>query len=74
MNKYNKALHYSILFYEAQRTGYLPANNRIPWRGNSVVKDGCAIEKDLTKGWFDGKNGHEKLYQMRSYLWSILHN
>jgi endoglucanase len=30
-------LHASLLFYEAQRVGKLPANNRIPWRVSSLL-------------------------------------
>nr|CAB3262886.1 uncharacterized protein LOC100184662 [Phallusia mammillata] len=51
---YNEVLHKSILFYEAQRAGPLPPNyNRIPWRGDSTLKDGCSIGADLSGGWFD---------------------
>jgi endoglucanase len=28
---YAQLLNYSMLFYEAQRSGKLPENNRIPW-------------------------------------------
>lgn len=45
----------SILFYEAQRSGKLPANNRIPWRGDSALSDGSDVGVDLTGGWYDGK-------------------
>ena len=45
--------HKSILFYEAQRSGELPQNNRIPWRVDSFLLDGCSIGLDLTRGWFD---------------------
>jgi hypothetical protein len=34
---YAKALQLTTLFYEAQRSGKLPANNRIPWRGDSAM-------------------------------------
>nr|XP_039260058.1 uncharacterized protein LOC120336441 [Styela clava] len=50
---YNELLHKSILFYEAQRSGELPDRNRIPWRGDSALKDGCDIGVDLTGGWYD---------------------
>ncbi|CAK8685272.1 unnamed protein product [Clavelina lepadiformis] len=51
---FNELLHKSILFYEAQRSGSLPNNyNRITWRGNSMLKDGCSIAVDLSGGWFD---------------------
>ena len=55
--KYNYAevLQKSILFYEAQRSGKLPANNRIPWRGDSALRDHGAEGQDLTGGWYDGE-------------------
>lgn len=52
---YNQVLELSILFYEAQRSGKLPANNRIPWRGDSALNDGSDVGVDLTGGWYDGK-------------------
>jgi endoglucanase len=39
---YAKALTKSILFFEAQRSGYLPENQRITWRDNSGLQDGKA--------------------------------
>jgi len=50
---YKKALHASILFYEAQRSGKLPSNNRIPWRKSSTENDGKHLGVDLTGGYFD---------------------
>nr|KAG5707392.1 hypothetical protein BaRGS_005359 [Batillaria attramentaria] len=44
---YADALKKSILFYDAQRAGKLPANNPIPWRGDSFLDD-CVVG-----GWFD---------------------
>lgn len=44
----------SLLFYEAQRTGVLPATNRIPWRGNSFVTDQGVNGENLSGGYFDG--------------------
>lgn len=37
---YKDALTKSILFLEAQRSGKLPPNNRVPWRGDSGLDDG----------------------------------
>lgn len=48
-------MYLSLLFYEAQRSGKLPSNNRIPWRGDSALKDGSDVSKDLTGGWYDGE-------------------
>ncbi|CAG8749649.1 12915_t:CDS:2, partial [Dentiscutata erythropus] len=39
-NDYSKLLAYSLYFYEAQRSGYLPPNNRVSWRHNSALEDG----------------------------------
>ena len=49
---YNLALQKSILFYEAQRSGKLPATNRVPWRGDSFLNDADGV--DLSGGYFDG--------------------
>nr|ABD24274.1 endo-beta-1,4-glucanase [Ampullaria crossean] len=50
---YDDLLYKSILFYEAQRSGKLPANNRIPWRGDSALNDHGNAGEDLTGGWYD---------------------
>ncbi|XID92815.1 DUF4466 family protein [Paenibacillaceae bacterium WGS1546] len=50
---YAEALQKSIYFYEAQRSGPLPANNRVEWRGDSGMTDGADVGKDLTGGWYD---------------------
>ncbi|GFR70502.1 endoglucanase [Elysia marginata] len=44
---YASALAKSILFYDAQRSGKLPPNNPVPWRGDSAVDD-C-----VPGGWYD---------------------
>lgn len=41
-HNYGEALSKSFLFYEAQRSGYLPRNQRVQWRGNSGLNDGKA--------------------------------
>ena len=51
---YSEVLHKSILFYEAQRSGELPSNNRITWRGDSAMGDKGDNGEDLTGGWYDG--------------------
>lgn len=37
---YKEALTKSLIFLEAQRSGKLPPNNRVPWRGDSALDDG----------------------------------
>ena len=53
---YNELLAKSIYFYEIQRSGLLPSKfKRVKWRGDSMLKDGCSVDVDLSRGWFDGK-------------------
>lgn len=51
---YGEVISRSLLFYEAQRTGVLPAGNRIPWRGSSFVTDQGINGENLSGGYFDG--------------------
>ncbi len=50
---YGEALQKSFLFYEAQRSGFLPDDNRIAWRGDSALTDGQDVGLDLSGGYFD---------------------
>ncbi|PIA34507.1 hypothetical protein AQUCO_03700053v1 [Aquilegia coerulea] len=50
---YGAALTKSILYYEAQRSGKLPANQRANWRGDSGLKDGSDNNIDLVGGYYD---------------------
>ena len=50
---YAEALQKSEFFYEAQRSGALPANKRVLWRGDSGLRDGADVGHDLTGGWYD---------------------
>ncbi|GAB1861543.1 cellulase [Camponotus japonicus] len=53
---YAEVLKLSLLFYEAQRSGKLPRENRIPWRGDSALHDAGWEGEDLTGGYYDGHN------------------
>lgn len=55
-SNYVKLLNYSMLFYEAQRSGKLPDNNRIPWRKDSALTDGEDNGVSLTEGYYDAGN------------------
>lgn len=44
---YKDALTKSLIFLEAQRSGKLPRNNRLPWRGDSALDDGKAANVHL---------------------------
>jgi len=37
---YRAALSNSLLYFEGQRSGKLPANQRVQWRGDSALADG----------------------------------
>lgn len=52
---YDKVLELSLLFYEAQRSGHLPPDNRIPWRQDSALNDSSPNGDDLTGGYYDGE-------------------
>lgn len=51
---YGDALGLSILFFDAQRSGKMPASNPIPWRHDSAMNDHGDGGVDLTGGWYDG--------------------
>ncbi|KAG7174919.1 Endoglucanase A-like 1, partial [Homarus americanus] len=51
---YSQVLCMSYVFYEAQRSGKLPADQRVTWRGDSAMGDGSDVGHDLTGGYYDG--------------------
>ncbi len=51
--RYGEALQKSFLFFEANRSGALPDDNRIAWRGDANLDDGADVGRDLTGGYFD---------------------
>lgn len=53
---YREIIKLSLLFYEAQRSGPLPEDSRIPWRGDSALLDHGRKGEDLTGGYYDGKH------------------
>ncbi|XP_002739248.2 endoglucanase A-like [Saccoglossus kowalevskii] len=68
---YDEVLRKSLLFYEAQRSGVLPDNNRIPWRGDSAVNDSTPDGKDLSGGYYDAGD-HLKLGLPMAYSATVL--
>ncbi|GJN39843.1 hypothetical protein PR202_gb28991 [Eleusine coracana subsp. coracana] len=50
---YADALAKSIIFFEGQRSGKLPPGNRMPWRGDSGLRDGAQYNVDLVGGYYD---------------------
>src|SRR5262245_1500830 len=75
---YAEALQESMLFYESQRSGKLPADNRVSWRGDSDLTDGADVGLDLTGGYHDAgdevKFGLPAAYTMTTLAWGGIVN
>nr|AGP76398.1 endo-beta-1,4-glucanase 1 [Amitermes foreli] len=50
---YKQVLRHSLLFYEAQRSGRLPQDQKVTWRKDSALNDQGEQGQDLTGGYFD---------------------
>lgn len=50
---YADALSKSLLYFEAQRSGRLPYNQRLSWRDHSGLTDGLEQGVDLVGGYYD---------------------
>ncbi|XP_044487952.1 endoglucanase 24-like [Mangifera indica] len=50
---YQDALSKSILFFEGQRSGYLPQDQSMTWRSNSGLSDGYTYNTNLVGGYYD---------------------
>ena len=72
---YGEALQKSFLFYESQRAGKLPQDNRIDWRGDSTLRDGKDVGLDLSGGYFDAgdtvKFGAPMAASMTLLAWGV---
>ncbi|KAE9607665.1 hypothetical protein Lal_00026713 [Lupinus albus] len=73
---YGQALSNSLLFFEAQRSGYLPSNQRVNWRAHSGLNDGKASGVDLVGGYYDAgdnvKFGLPMAFTVTMMSWSII--
>ncbi|XP_055809299.1 endoglucanase 14-like [Solanum dulcamara] len=71
---YGAALTKSLLYFEAQRSGKLPSNQRVQWRGDSALKDGKGDGIDLTGGYYDAgdnvKFGFPMAFTITMLAWS----
>lgn len=69
---YDEVLQKSLLFYEAQRSGYLPASQRVTWRRDSATGDALDAETneavDLEGGYYDAGDYVKFGYPMASAL------
>ncbi|VAH49147.1 unnamed protein product [Triticum turgidum subsp. durum] len=78
-DKYTDALHKALLFFNAQKSGKLPKNNGIPWRGNSGMKDGADlpdVKGGLVGGYYDAgdniKFHFPMAFSMTLLSWSVV--
>ncbi|XP_040376265.1 endoglucanase 4 [Oryza brachyantha] len=73
---YADALDKAILFFEAQRSGKLPAGQRVAWRADSGLSDGSAYEVDLVGGYYDAgdnvKFGLPMAFTVTMLSWSVI--
>lgn len=50
---WNQQLTNSLTFYDAQKSGRLPASNPIPWRGDSALNDAAPNGASLLGGYYN---------------------
>ncbi|XP_021910006.1 endoglucanase 8 [Carica papaya] len=73
---YVDALRKCILFFEGQRSGKLPPDQRVRWRRDSALHDGSTSGVDLTGGYYDAgdnvKFGFPMAFTTTLLSWSII--
>ncbi|KAH6820295.1 glycosyl hydrolase 9B18 [Perilla frutescens var. hirtella] len=73
---YADALSKSILFFEGQRSGYLPPDQRLAWRDHSGLGDGWEVGADLTGGYYDAgdnvKFNFPMAFTTTMLAWSVI--
>ncbi|PON87357.1 Glycoside hydrolase [Trema orientale] len=73
---YHDALRKCILFFEGQRSGRLPPDQRVRWRRDSGLHDGASAGVDLTGGYYDAgdnvKFGFPMAFTTTLLSWSII--
>uniref|UniRef100_A0A7C9A5Q8 Endoglucanase n=1 Tax=Opuntia streptacantha TaxID=393608 RepID=A0A7C9A5Q8_OPUST len=75
-HNYRDALTKSILFFEGQRSGKLPPNQRMTWRRDSGLSDGADMHVDLVGGYYDAgdnvKFGFPMAFTTTMLSWSVI--
>ncbi|XP_062230641.1 endoglucanase 14-like [Phragmites australis] len=73
---YRAALANSLLYFEGQRSGRLPPDQRVRWRGDSALADGSDHGVDLTGGYYDSgdnvKFGLPMAFTVTMLSWSVV--
>ncbi|KAI8555974.1 hypothetical protein RHMOL_Rhmol05G0217200 [Rhododendron molle] len=78
-DEYTAVLHKALMFFNAQKSGRLPSNNGISWRGNSGLQDGSAltdVKGGLVGGYYDSgenvKYHFPMSFAMTMLSWSVI--
>ncbi|XP_027064026.1 endoglucanase 11 isoform X2 [Coffea arabica] len=73
---YADALSKSLLYFEAQRSGRLPYNQRVSWRHHSGLTDGLEQGVDLVGGYYDAgdhvKFGLPMAFTVTMLSWGVI--
>ncbi|KAH9606010.1 hypothetical protein KSS87_021029 [Heliosperma pusillum] len=75
---YATALSKSLLYFESQRSGRLPYNQRVTWRDHSALTDGLEQGVDLVGGYYDAgdhvKFGLPMAFTVTMLSWGVIEN
>ncbi|KAG6512635.1 endoglucanase 12-like [Zingiber officinale] len=78
-DQYSQALHKALMFFNAQKSGRLPKNNGVPWRGDSGLSDGSTLDDvkgGLVGGYYDAgdniKFHFPMAFSMTLLSWSVV--
>ncbi|XP_028777232.1 endoglucanase 11-like [Neltuma alba] len=73
---YKQALSHSLLYFESQRSGHLPHNQRATWRHHSGLTDGLEQGVDLVGGYYDAgdnvKFGLPMAFTITLLSWAVI--
>ncbi|KAJ6674646.1 ENDO-14-BETA-GLUCANASE [Salix viminalis] len=73
---YGDALKKSLLYFESQRSGRLPYNQRVAWRHHSGLTDGLEQGVDLVGGYYDAgdhvKFGLPMAFTVTMLSWTVI--
>ncbi|KAL7119776.1 hypothetical protein ACP275_02G082800 [Erythranthe tilingii] len=76
LDNYTLALNKALMFFNAQRSGRLPEDNNVSWRGDSCLKDGSSLSEDLSGGYYDSgdaiKFNFPQSFAMTLLSWSVV--
>ncbi|KAK7850745.1 endoglucanase 11 [Quercus suber] len=73
---YGEAVSKGLLYFESQRSGHLPHNQRVTWRHHSGLTDGLEQGVDLVGGYYDAgdnvKFGLPMAFTITMLSWGVI--